>query len=91
VLDEPTASIDVRTEAEFHERVVSQVAGTTTILISHRMSTVRPADRIVVLRDGRVAEDGTHDELLALGGQYAHFFAAQAAAFAGGPSHVEQP
>jgi ATP-binding cassette, subfamily B, bacterial len=89
VLDEPTASLDVRTEAEFHERVVSQVADATTILISHRMSTVRPADRIVVLRDGRVAEDGTHDELLALGGQYAHFFTAQAAAFAGGPSHVE--
>jgi ATP-binding cassette subfamily B protein len=90
VLDEPTASLDVRAEAEFHERVVSQVADTTTILISHRMSTVRPADRIVLLRDGRVAEDGTHDELLALGGQYATFFTTQAAAFAAGPSQVEE-
>ncbi len=90
VLDEPTASLDVRTEAEFHERVVSQVHDATTILISHRLSTVRPADRIVLLRGGRVAEDGTHDELLALGGDYARFFTTQAAAFAGAPSHVEE-
>ncbi len=81
VLDEPTAQLDVRSEAEFHERVVSQVHGATTVLISHRLSTVRPADRILLLRDGRIAEDGTHEELIALGGGYAHFFVTQAAAF----------
>jgi ATP-binding cassette subfamily B protein len=83
VLDEPTAHLDVRSEAEFHERVVSRVHDATTVLISHRLSTVRPADRIILLRDGRVAEDGTHEELMALGGQYARFFTVQAAAFTG--------
>ena len=66
---------------------MSQVAGATTILISHRLSTVRPADRILLLRDGRIAEDGTHDELIALGGDYARFFTTQAAAYVRG----EQP
>lgn len=81
VLDEPTAHLDVRAEAEFHERVVSRVHDTTTVLISHRLSTVRPAERIILLRGGRVAEDGTHEELLALGGDYARFFTVQAEAF----------
>jgi len=62
---------------------VSQVHDATTVLISHRLSTVRPAQRIVLLRDGRVAEDGTHDNLIALGGEYARFFTAQASAFTG--------
>ena len=86
VLDEPTAHLDVQAEAEFHERVVSRVPDATTVLISHRLSTVRPADRIVLLRDGRVAEDGSHDELMALGGGYARFFTVQAEAFAAGES-----
>ncbi|GAA1029179.1 ABC transporter ATP-binding protein [Virgisporangium ochraceum] len=86
VLDEPTASLDVRAEAEFHEQVVAGVRDATTLLISHRMSTVRFADRILLLRDGRVVEDGTHDDLLALGGGYARFFTAQAAAFRGEPA-----
>ncbi|GLY96140.1 ABC transporter ATP-binding protein [Actinoplanes sp. NBRC 103695] len=82
VLDEPTAHLDVRAEADFHERVVSRVPETTTtVLISHRLSTVRPAGRIVLIRDGRVAEDGTHEELLALGGDYHRFFTLQAEAF----------
>ncbi|MFI5892215.1 ABC transporter ATP-binding protein [Actinoplanes sp. NPDC051513] len=81
VLDEPTANLDVRAEASFYDQVVAQVRDTTTILISHRLSTVRSADRIIVLHDGRVAEDGTHDELMALGGQYARFFTTQAQAF----------
>lgn len=81
VLDEPTAHLDVRAEAEFHERVVSRVRDVTTVLISHRLSTVRPAGRIVLVRDGRVAEDGTHDELMALGGDYHRFFTVQAEAF----------
>lgn len=81
VLDEPTAHLDVRAEAEFHEEVVARVHDTTTLLISHRLSTVRAADRILVLHEGRIAEDGTHDELLALGGRYAAFFRTQAEAF----------
>ncbi|GAA2581589.1 ABC transporter ATP-binding protein [Winogradskya consettensis] len=84
VLDEPTAHLDIRAEAEFHERVVQRVDGVTTVLISHRLSTVRPAGRIVLLSGGRVTEDGTHDELLALGGDYARFYTLQASAF-GGP------
>ena len=89
VLDEPTAHLDVRAEATFHERIVRQVSGATTVLISHRLSTVRPADRIVLLGDGRVAEEGTHDELLERGGEYARFFTVQAAAFAGPPTAEE--
>jgi ATP-binding cassette subfamily B protein len=81
VLDEPTANLDVRAEAAFHDRVVARARDTTTVLISHRLATVRAADRIVLLRDGRVAEDGTHDELLAEGGDYARFFTTQAEAF----------
>ena len=81
VLDEPTASLDVRAEAAFFDRFLELTRGLTTILISHRFSTVRRADRIVVLEDGRVIEDGTHEELLAVRGRYAELFHLQAARF----------
>lgn len=81
VLDEPTAHLDMRAEAEFYQRVVEAAAGATRVLISHRMSTVRTADRIVLLRGGRVAEEGTHEQLMALGGDYFGFFTRQAEAF----------
>ena len=84
VLDEPTANLDVRAEAQFFDRFLELTRGLTTILISHRFSTVRRADRIVVLEDGRVVEDGTHEALLARGGRYAQLFHLQAARFAGG-------
>jgi ATP-binding cassette subfamily B protein len=81
VLDEPTANLDVRAEAAFFDRFLELTEGLTTILISHRFSTVRRADRIVVLEQGQVIEDGTHEKLLAADGRYAELFHLQAARF----------
>jgi ABC-type multidrug transport system fused ATPase/permease subunit len=81
ILDEPTAQLDVRGEAEIFERVLSATRRCTTILISHRFSTVRHADRICVLEQGRVVELGTHDELMVLGGRYRTMFELQAQRF----------
>ena len=81
LLDEPTAQLDVRGEAEIFERVLAATRHCTTILISHRFSTVRQADRICVLEHGRVVELGTHDELMALGGRYQTMFDLQAKRF----------
>jgi ABC-type multidrug transport system fused ATPase/permease subunit len=81
LLDEPTAQLDVRGEAEIFDRVLSATRHCTTILISHRFSTVRHADRICVLEHGRVIELGTHDELMALGGRYRTMFDVQAQRF----------
>ncbi len=81
VLDEPTAALDARAEFEVFERFKSLSAGRTAVLISHRFSSVRMADRIVVIADGHVAEAGTHAELLALGGRYAALFELQAAGY----------
>lgn len=78
ILDEPTAALDAESEAELFERFQDLKEGKTAILITHRFSTVRFADRIVVLDDGRVKEEGTHTELLALDGLYAKMFNAQA-------------
>jgi ABC-type multidrug transport system fused ATPase/permease subunit len=81
LLDEPTAQLDVRGEAEIFDRVLEATRNATTILISHRFSTVRHADRICVLEHGRVIELGTHDELIALGGRYRTMFSLQAERF----------
>jgi ATP-binding cassette, subfamily B, bacterial len=82
ILDEPTAALDVRAEAELYNRFLEITHGLTTILISHRFSTVRRAERIIVLKEGRIIEDGSHEELIALGGRYAEMFHLQAARFA---------
>jgi ATP-binding cassette subfamily B protein len=82
VLDEPTAHLDVRAEAAFFDQIVRDIAGVSIVLISHRLSTVRHADRIVLLRDGRITESGSHPQLLAQGGEYARLFQLQAARFA---------
>ena len=88
ILDEPTAHLDVRAEADLYDRFLDLTRGLTTIVISHRFSTVRRADRIVVLEGGRVVEDGTHDALLAAGGRYAEMFNVQASRFAEEPVDV---
>ncbi len=81
VLDEPTAAMDVRGEAEVYDRFLEVTRGVTTIVISHRFSTVRRADRIVVVEHGQVVEDGSHTELMAMGGRYATMYELQAARF----------
>jgi ABC-type multidrug transport system fused ATPase/permease subunit len=81
ILDEPTAQLDVRGEAEIFERLIEATRGLTTILISHRFSTVRRADLICVLEHGRVIELGSHDELIAQGGRYKTMFDLQASRF----------
>jgi len=84
LLDEPTAQLDVRGEAEIFDRILAATRHCTTILISHRFSTVRHADRICVLEHGRVIELGSHTELMALGGRYRTMFDLQAQRFAAG-------
>ena len=81
VLDEPTAALDVRAEAAFFDRFLDLTKGVTSILISHRFSSVRHADHIVMLEGGRLVEEGTHDELLTQDGRYAGLFRLQAERF----------
>ncbi|MEV6930136.1 ABC transporter ATP-binding protein [Dactylosporangium sp. NPDC051485] len=81
VLDEPTSQLDARGEAEFYDRFLDLTRGVTSVIISHRFSSVRRADRIVVLDGGRVTESGSHNELVAEGGIYARMFAVQARRF----------
>lgn len=81
ILDEPSAALDPRAEYDLFSSLRSTIAGRSALVISHRFSTVRNADRIYVLDAGRVAESGTHDELIAHGGIYAELFSLQAAAY----------
>ncbi|MCP9496115.1 MAG: ABC transporter ATP-binding protein/permease [Pyrinomonadaceae bacterium MAG19_C2-C3] len=81
ILDEPTAALDARAEYEVFNRFSELVTGRMAVLISHRFSTVRMADRIIVLQNGAVAEEGTHDELVAQSGLYAELFKLQAAGY----------
>ena len=90
LLDEPTAQLDVRGEAEIFERLLAATRDCTTILISHRFSTVRLADLVCVIADGKLAELGTHDELMQLGGRYRTMFDLQASRFALGAPEFDE-
>jgi ATP-binding cassette subfamily B protein len=81
ILDEPTATLDARAEYEVFQRFAELTSGRMAVLISHRFSTVRMADRILVLAGGEIQEQGTHEQLLALGGRYAELFELQAAGY----------
>jgi ATP-binding cassette subfamily B protein len=81
ILDEPTASLDARSEHEVFERFAELTSGKMALLISHRLSTVRMADRILVLENGKIAEQGPHEQLIKIGGGYAKMFELQAASY----------
>ena len=79
ILDEPTAALDARSEYQVFQRFAELTAGKMALFISHRFSTVRMADRIVVLENGNIVEEGTHEKLTRIGGRYAEMFELQAA------------
>src|SRR5581483_9489629 len=81
VLDEPTAALDPRSEDQMYKNFVSVAEGKVAVIISHRLSTVRVADRIVVLKSGRILEQGSHADLVARSGHYAELFTLQAAGY----------
>src|SRR6202140_2404362 len=81
ILDEPTASLDAKSEHEVFQRFAELTRGKMAMLISHRFSTLRMADRILVLQGGRIAEEGPHDQLMQSGGRYAEMFELQAASY----------
>jgi ATP-binding cassette subfamily B protein len=81
ILDEPTASLDARSEYDVFQRIRNLTADRAAVLISHRFSTVRMADRIYVLQHGKILEQGSHEELMATNGLYAHLFQMQASSY----------
>jgi ATP-binding cassette subfamily B protein len=81
ILDEPTAALDARSESEVFQRFADLTEGRMALLISHRFSTVRMAERILVIEDGRIVEEGSHQRLLDLGGRYAGMFELQASSY----------
>ena len=77
ILDEATSSIDTRTEIKIQEAFARMMEGRTSFIVAHRLSTIKEADRILVMRDGRIIEQGTHTELLEKGGFYAELYNSQ--------------
>jgi len=90
VLDEATSAVDTETEALIQDRLAEFAADRTTFVIAHRLSTVRTADRILVLDDGQVVEDGTHEGLLERDGLYANFWRVQTGDIASLPEFLER-
>jgi len=78
VLDEPTAALDPQAEADVFRRFAAMAGGRTAVLVSHRLGSARLCDRVLVMQEGRLVEQGTHEQLLAAGGEYARMWAAQA-------------
>lgn len=91
VLDEPTAALDPRAEAALFERLTHLLRGRTSVLVSHRFSSVRTADKIVVMHEGRIVENGSHHELMTLGGHYKEMFTLQAKAYLSASAPVAGP
>jgi ATP-binding cassette subfamily B protein len=81
ILDEPSSGLDARAEHLIHREITAHRQGRTSVLVSHRLSAVRDADRILVLAGGRIVEDGDHDSLIAADGSYAELFHLQAAGY----------
>ncbi len=88
IMDEPTASLDIATEAKIYAHFKQMTEGRTAVLISHRLATVRLADRIAVMHDGRVVEFGDHESLMARGGLYHDMFTIQAERYRPGTGQV---
>ena len=82
ILDEATSSVDTRTELRLQQAMNNLMKGRTSLILAHRLSTIRDADKIVVVNDGRIVEMGSHDELLAMGGQYSKLYSSQFAGVA---------
>ena len=74
LMDEPTASLDAQTEAAIQEALERLMAGRTVIVVAHRLSTIQKADKIVIIENGKVSEEGSHSQLLAQNGRYAHYY-----------------
>ena len=91
ILDEPNSGLDAAAEHDIHQRLRRHRAGATSVLISHRLSTIRHADHIVALSGGQTTERGTHQELLASDGEYAKLFQLQAAGYSSSPDDQPLP
>ena len=90
ILDEPTAALDARAEHALFEQILASSRDRTTIIISHRFSTVRSADRILVLHEGEIVEDGDHGRLMKQNGRYAEMFRLQASRYTDPPAEPEE-